>query len=68
MDTEISGDPCLVAGTLVAARFGERGYYVRRGFEGHPKVARWLTKHRNPPHNIVTYGDFEQLERDAIRV
>ena len=65
---EFSADPCLVAGSLVAAQFGERGYYIRREFVQHPKVGRWLRKHGNPSYNIVTYGEFEQLERDALRV
>ncbi len=68
MDLELSGDPCLVAGTLVAGKFGDRGYYVRQGFDTHPKVRRWLLKHHSPAHRTVSYVEFEQLERDALRV
>ncbi len=64
----ISADPCLVAGSLVAARFGGRGYFVRRGFETHDKVLRWLAKHGQPVCRTITYSEFEQMERDALGV
>lgn len=63
----ISVDPCMVAGTVVAARFGDRGTVIRRGFEDHPKVQRWRVKHHNPEYRVEPQFAFEALLREAIQ-
>jgi hypothetical protein len=67
MEERIKIDPVLVAGSLVGANFEGRGYIVRREFVGHPRVQRWLTKHRSPPFKVMDPREFEQLAHEAIR-
>lgn len=70
-------DPCLVAGTLVAARFfpdrpqrhaSAPGVTIRRGFENHDKVRRWLKRFRIDDRdvNLVDERTFKQLMHDSM--
>lgn len=63
--SETLGDCCIVAGTLVAGDFGRRGFIVRRGFESHEKVRRFLAKYGNPAFDVFSLRDFEQLKDEV---
>ena len=60
-------DPCMVAGTVAAARFDGRGVVIRSDFVDHPKVRRWLAKWGNPTFKTEPRHGFDQLLREAIQ-